>query len=75
MLDDVHNADVPQFRRIVALLLDELPQTVRCVCLSRARPPQELTELTIKGRLGVVDESVLRFSDREARALVKMRLG
>jgi len=75
VLDDVHNADVPQFRRILALLLDELPQTVRCVCLSRARPPQELTELRLKGRLGIVDEAELRFSDREARALVKMRLG
>ena len=75
VLDDVHNADVPQFRRLLALLLEELPQTIRCVCLSRTRPPQELMEFTIKGRLGIVDESLLRFSDREARALVKMRIG
>src|SRR5262249_15023583 len=75
VLDDVHNADVPQFRAIVAVLLEELPQTVRCVCLSRAQPPQELRELALKGRLGIVDESVLRFSDREARAMLTMRLG
>ena len=75
VLDDLHNADVPQFRKMLAILLDELPQTVRCACLSRARPPEDLMELTLKGRLGIVDESVLRFSDREARALVKMRVG
>ena len=43
----------------------------RCACLSRMLPPEELTELTSKGRLAIVDESVLRFSDREARALVR----
>jgi hypothetical protein len=29
----------------------------------------------VNGRLAVVDESVLRFADREARALVRLRLG
>lgn len=75
VLDDLHNADIAQFRQILAILLQELPQTVRCVCLSRTLPPEDLTELIVKGRLAVVDESVLRFSDREARALVKLRLG
>jgi DNA-binding SARP family transcriptional activator/transposase len=76
VLDDVHNADAAAFRAILALLLSELPpQTVRCVCVSRTLPPSELTELTLKGRLAVVDESVLRFADREARALVRMRQG
>src|SRR5262245_52345524 len=76
VLDDLHNADVPRFWKILAPLLDELPpQTVRCVCVSRVLPPQDLMEFTLKGRLPIVDESVLRFSDREARALVKRRLG
>ena len=75
VLDDLHNADIPQFRQILAILLQELPRTVRCACLSRTRPPEELTEFALKGRLAIVDESVVRFSDREARALVKMRLG
>lgn len=75
VLDDLHNADVADVRQILAILLDELPETVRCVCASRTLPPQELTGLTVKGRLAVVDETVLRFTDREARALAKMRVG
>ena len=75
VFDDLHNADVPKVRQILAILLHELPETVRCVCVSRILPPRELTELSVKGRLGIVDESVLRFSDSEARALMKSRLG
>ena len=75
VLDDVHNADVPQFRTVLAILLAELPPTVRCACVSRTLPSQEFTELTIKGKLTVVGEAVLNFTDREALSLVKMRLG
>ena len=75
VFDDLQNADVPPFRGTLAILLDELPPDVRCVCVSRVMPRDELLELRIKGRLAVVDESVLRFSDREARTLLKMRLG
>ena len=75
VFDDVHHADAPQFRRILAILLDELPPDIRCVCVSRVLPQDELLELRVKGRLAVVDESVLRFSDPEAGALLKMRLG
>jgi LuxR family transcriptional regulator, maltose regulon positive regulatory protein len=75
VLDDLHKADVLHFRAILAVLLRELPESVRCVCVSRTLPPSELTEFTVNGRLAVVDESVLRFADREARALVRLRLG
>ena len=75
VLDDLHNADVPQYRGILAILLQELPPGVRCACVSRTLPPQEFTELMVKDRLSLVDEAVLRFTDREALALVKMRLG
>jgi transposase len=75
VFDDLHNADVPQVRQVLAILLHELPDTVRCVCASRTLPPRDLTELKVKGRLALVDEGVLRFSDREARALLKLRLG
>jgi LuxR family transcriptional regulator, maltose regulon positive regulatory protein len=45
------------------------------VCVSRVLPQDDLLERRLKGRLAVIDESVLRFSDREARALLQMRLG
>lgn len=75
VLDDLHNADVAPFRRVLGVLLDELPPDIRGVCVSRALPHDELLEHRVKGRLAVVDESVLRFSDREGRALLKLRLG
>jgi LuxR family maltose regulon positive regulatory protein len=75
VFDDLHDADVPQFRSVFAVLLRELPDQVACVCLGRTLPPEELTELTFQGRLSVVDQSILRFSDREGRALMAQRLG
>jgi LuxR family maltose regulon positive regulatory protein len=73
VLDDLHYADVPGFRRILAILLRELPDDLRCVCLSRTLAPAELKDLGFNGRLTIVGESVLRFSEREARALLKAR--
>ncbi len=74
VLDDLHYADTPAFRKILAILLRELPDDLRCVCLSRNLVPAELKDLGFKGRLMLVEESVLRFSEREARALLAARL-
>ena len=52
-----------QFRAMLAVLLRELPDGIRCICLSRTLPPGELSELGLRGRLMVVDESSLAFSD------------
>ncbi len=73
VLDDLHYADGTNFRRILAILLRELPDDLRCICLSRTLVPAELKELVFKGRLALIEESVLRFSEREARALVRAR--
>lgn len=75
VLDDLHYADTPAFRKILAILLRELPDELRCICLSRNLVPAELKDLGFKGRLVLVEESVLRFSDREARALLAARAG
>lgn len=74
VLDDLHYADVPVFRETLALMLRELPDDLRCICLSRTLVPPELEDLAFKGRLSLIEESVLRFSEREARALVAARL-
>lgn len=74
VLDDLHYADTPAFRKILAILLRELPDDQRCVCLSRNLVPAELKDLGFKGRLMLVEEGVLRFSEREARALLATRL-
>jgi DNA-binding SARP family transcriptional activator len=74
VFDDLHHADVAPFQTVLGVLLRELPETLSCACLSRALPDEDLGELTLNGRLAVLDESILRFSDREARALVAKRV-
>jgi LuxR family transcriptional regulator, maltose regulon positive regulatory protein len=74
VLDDLHYADTPQFRAILAILLRELPESLKCLCVSRTLPPDELSELTFNGRLRLVDQPILQFSDREATALVATRV-
>jgi LuxR family transcriptional regulator, maltose regulon positive regulatory protein len=75
VIDDLHYAvEVPQFRSMLAIMLRELPDSLQCACISRTLPPEELTELTFKGRLAVLDQSILQFSDSEARALVASRV-
>src|SRR5262249_55754818 len=73
VLDDLHYADVPAFRRVLAVLLRELPDDMRCLAMSRTLAPAELKELGFKGRLSVIDEGVLRFTDPEAKSLVASR--
>jgi LuxR family transcriptional regulator, maltose regulon positive regulatory protein len=74
VLDDLHYADTPDFRSILAMMFRELPHTIRCVCLSRTLPKEELNDLALSGQLTVVDQSALEFSHAEARGLVKLRL-
>jgi len=74
VLDDLHYADTPDFRTILAVMLRELPNTLRCACLSRTLPQGDLSDLALSGRLPVIDQSTLEFSEIEARNLVKLRL-
>jgi len=74
VLDDIHCADTPDFRSILAVMLRELPDTLRCACLSRTLPQEELSDLALRGQLAVIDQSALEFSDKEARSLVKLRM-
>ena len=75
VFDDLHNADVRNFRALLALMLHELPNALRCICVSRKLPPPELRDLALKGRVTVLDQAALEFSETEARALVRARLG
>jgi DNA-binding SARP family transcriptional activator len=74
VLDDLHRAETPTFQKVLRVLLQETPEEVRCICLSRMLPGRELTELKLQGRLRVLDQSVLKFTEREARALLAGRL-
>lgn len=74
VLDDLHTVDTPAFREVLAVLLAELPDSLRCVCLSRTLPGEGLRELVRSGALSVVNQTVLEFSDDEARSLIDLRL-
>lgn len=75
VIDDLHHGvEVPRFRSMLAVMLKELPEHLQCACISRTLPPDELTDLTFKGRLTVVDQTILQFSESEARALVANRM-
>jgi DNA-binding SARP family transcriptional activator len=73
VLDDLHCADTPSFRHVLATLLRELPDTLRCVCLSRTLPPSELDDLMLAGRIAVLDQPALEFTREEACALISAR--
>src|SRR5262249_40214074 len=72
-LDDLHLADSAEFRAMFAVMLRELPDGIRCVCLSRDLPQQELSDLALRGQIVVIDQAAIAFSDTEARTLVDLR--
>ncbi len=73
VLDDLHYADAAPFRAVLSIRLRELPESVRCACLSRTLPPPELADLKLAGRLSVIDRSTLEFTEAEAREMVAAR--
>ena len=74
VLDDLHDADTPPFRSILAVMLRELTNGVRSICMSRTLPQEEVADLARSRQPALIDRSDLEFSDAEARALVKLRL-
>lgn len=74
VLDDLHYADTPEFRSVLAMLFRELPGTVRCACLSRTLPDGELKDFLLYEQLQLIDQSVLEFSEDEAHSLIELRL-
>ncbi|HJS22177.1 MAG TPA: AAA family ATPase, partial [Steroidobacteraceae bacterium] len=75
VFDDLHEADTAAFNQVLAILLRELPDSLRCVCLSRALPPREIAVDASRARLSVIDHNLLTFSRPEARALLGKRAG
>lgn len=74
VLDDLHYADTPDFRAMLAVMLNELPPALHCAFLSRTLPREELGDMALRGQLTIIDQSALEFSEPEARSLVKLRL-
>lgn len=73
VLDDLQDADSEAFHAILNVLFQELPAQVTCICLSRTLPPADLQTFLLAGRLRVLSQDVLQFSEAEARALIEDR--
>lgn len=73
VLDDLHHVEQPRWDSLLEALLHELPESCRCACLSRRLPTEGLRR-ALAGRLVVLDQSTLAFSEREARRLLARRL-
>lgn len=73
VFDDLHRADAPGFRRTLAILLRERPNTVRTVIISRMLPDGEVAELALAGQMQVFNQELVEFSWQEATSLVAAR--
>jgi len=73
VFDDLHRADTADFRSVLAVMLREMPASLRCICLSRSLPDEEAGELLLTGAMGLIDRSDLEFTNAEARDLLRLR--
>ncbi|HET7032834.1 MAG TPA: hypothetical protein VFJ48_06890, partial [Casimicrobiaceae bacterium] len=66
-----HEADTtPEQRNALAQGLDEVPDKVTIIVISRSEPPPELARLVASGRIARIDEGELRCTEDEAQAIL-----
>lgn len=71
VLDNFHEArSSPEQRLAFAQGLEEIPEGVNVVVLSRADPPPEFARLVASQRIARIDPAELRCTDEEAEALL-----
>jgi LuxR family transcriptional regulator, maltose regulon positive regulatory protein len=73
VFDDAHEADQTLFNAVLGILLEELPIGAGCICVSRLLPPPCLDDLALHGRVAILDQQNLRFTDNEAQGLIRKR--
>jgi len=70
VLDDYHVVERPEVHRLVAYLLEFGPPALTLALATRAEPPLPLSRARARGDLLEIDADALRFSPREAEALL-----
>src|SRR5690349_13415344 len=74
VFDNFHEADTsPEQRASFAHGLDEIPDAINVIVVSRADPPPEFARLAASGRIARIDERELRCTDAEAEAILGSR--
>jgi LuxR family maltose regulon positive regulatory protein len=75
VLDDYHVIDSESVHRIVALLLERLPEGVHLVISGRVDPPLPLARLRAGGQMTELHAADLRFTPEEAAAFLGDAMG
>jgi LuxR family maltose regulon positive regulatory protein len=70
VLDDYHHVEDAAVHRSVDFLLDHEPEAMRLVIASRVEPPLSVPRRRAGGRLTEIRAADLRFTEREAAALL-----
>jgi LuxR family maltose regulon positive regulatory protein len=75
VLDDYHAIDAAEVHDAVTFLLDQLPDRLHLVIVTRADPPLPLARLRTRGQLSEVRAADLRFTAAEAREFLNQVMG
>src|SRR4029453_4863373 len=71
VFDNFHDADTtPGQRAAFAQGLEEVPERITVIVISRANPPPEFARLVASGRIARIDEAELRCTEKEAEAIL-----
>jgi len=71
VLDNFHEADTtPTQRAAFAQGLEEVPEQITVIVISRADPPPEFARLVAGGRIARIDEAELRCTEDEAHSIL-----
>ena len=71
VFDNFHEPDtVPEQRAAFAQGLEEVPEGITVIVISRANPPPEFARLVASGRIARIDEAELRCTEKEAEAIL-----
>ena len=71
VFDNFHEADTtPAQRAAFAQALEEVPERINVVVISRADPPPEFARLVASGRISSIDEAELRCTEDEAQSIL-----
>jgi LuxR family maltose regulon positive regulatory protein len=74
-LDDYHLVTEPEVHASLGFLVENAPEPLRLVITSRSDPPIGLARLRARGQLAELRAADLRFSEREAGALLNEAIG
>jgi len=74
VFDNFHEPDTSSEQRAAFVHgLDEIPEGINAIVVSRADPPPEFARLAASGRIARIDERELRCTDDEAEAILGSR--